>query len=124
LFDDEFDDFEDIREKRPPKRGPVPSGRKRGRPPRNKDDDGDYRPTGSALKAKPKRIPILKQTASAGSSPSTTTPVTPSVSAADEGQQSDNFDVSNTSLDDSMVSASGDEPRSKRARKEKKIFDL
>ena len=134
LFDDdELEDFDGgglVREKRPPvKRGPLfGAGRKRGRTPRSKDDDGDYRPTGSALKAKPKRIPILKQTTSTNSSPAaTSTPVASAAAAlpSDDGGQDEPPTAADSSgLDDSALSLSGEEPRGKRARKEKKIFDL
>lgn len=118
LFDDdEFDDFEE--EVRPSKQASHHNSKRRGRPPRNKNEDGDYRPTGSALKAKPKRVPILKQTKPAEVSMMTSSPS----AAAEESLQNDSADANDASLNDSAISG-GEEPRRKRARKEKKIFDL
>ena len=74
----------------------------------DEDDDGDYKPTGSAAKSKPK-----KSASEASAEASETI-----------ARKDNDVSVTDTTLDDSAASATSEEPRSKRARKEKKIFDL
>ena len=77
------------------------SVKRRGRQPKEKDNDEDFVPSASALKSSKPKIESLETS-----------------SAAENSLNKD------TSLDDSTASLNSEEPRSKRARKEKKIFDL
>jgi len=127
MFEDEFEDFED---KIPLKTVPMPK-KKPGRPKAQQlpFDDDEYKPP-SATKApkENKKIPILKAGVSLSEDIADTSAiastsagaVTSPLKATDSQTQ---FEVSSSVMDDSMASGS-EEPRSKRARKEKKIFDL
>ena len=110
---------------------PQQPKRKVGRPakgPQNAKEDDDYKPPSGAavLKGKPKKIPILKQglvspavtSLSTSFDESAATTVTTTTAAAGKDSEM------NSTFDDSTASNSGEEPRTKRARKEKKIFDL
>ena len=114
---------------------PQQPKRKVGRPPKaplNSKEDDDYKPPSGAavLKGKPKKIPILKQGLVSPAVASVTSPstsfdesVATAATAAAAVTTAKDSEM-NSTFDDSTASNSGEEPRTKRARKEKKIFDL
>jgi len=139
--DDMFDDEEMEHNNKVAKATPTSALRKAGRvgrPPKQLQqhgdpDDDDYKPPSGVLKGKqPKKIPILKQpaasnaTAAPTASPVAAAPTAAAPTALDESNKDNSVvDVlSNSTFEDSTASNSGEEPRTKRARKEKKIFDL
>ena len=133
MFDDEDDDDDDdMMQEKSFKATPQPAKKRVGRPPKNASfaDDDDYKPpSGVALKTKPKKIPILKQSTTEDvASPTTSAAATVAepeeVVSKDDVVVAADVDAANSTFDDSTASGSGEEPRSKRARKEKKIFDL
>lgn len=144
MFDDDDDsaDLEDMIPQHTVKSfkpaAPQQPKRKVGRPPKvpqSYKEDNDYKPPSgaSALKGKPKKIPILKQglssplvaapAAAAVTSPSTSFEESATATTVTASATKDT-DIMNSTFDDSTLSNSGEEPRTKRARKEKKIFDL
>lgn len=130
MFDDDDDDEEELMQEKSFKATPQPAKKRVGRPPKNMSfaDDDDYKPpSGVSLKGKPKKIPILKQSTTAPTSTVAEAVASPTTSATadlEENVPKDNVDITSSTFDDSTASSSGEEPRSKRARKEKKIFDL
>lgn len=104
--EDEFDGFDDFEEKLVSRSGK----RKPGRPKAGvlPEDDDDYKPPSTKSKLTPKAQPVKSDT-----------------ELADSSSPKSQHDQSTASmLDDSVASNNSEEPRSKRARKEKKIFDL
>ncbi len=103
--DDDFDEFDEFEEKLVSRSGK----RKPGRPKAGVlPEDDDYKPPSTKSKLTPKAQPVKSDT-----------------ELADSSSPKSQHDQSTVSmLDDSIASNNSEEPRSKRARKEKKIFDL
>ncbi len=103
--DDDFDDFDDFDEKLVSRSGKRKPGRpKAGAVP---EDDDDYKPPSAKPKLTPKVQPVKSDT-----------------ELADSSSPKSQHDQSAASMLDDSIASNSDEPRSKRARKEKKIFDL